>query len=344
MPLPMVACRLIVALSLCLLLSGCQSQRAGMMWLHAANQVARLGAYEAHEDLVYGEHARHRLDVFVPRSAGTRPQPVVIFFHGGDWSEGYPGKEAHRFVADALTSRGLVTVIPNYRRYPDVRFPAFVQDAADAVVWTHRHIASFGGDPDRLIVMGHSAGAHLASMVALNDRYLREAGGRMEWIAGLIGMAGPYSFLPMPDDPLLKDLFGPPERYGLSQVVNYVDGRRNPPMLLIGGADDERVPLICLERMERRVLDTGGEVRTEVYEGLDHIMLIASLARPIRWYRRDLIRDIGRFAWEVYERHPGATPPVALPLLVQSEALPPLAGRDKGATVARSPRMEESDG
>lgn len=260
--------------------AGCDA--AGMTALHAANAVAQLGGYELHRDVSYGPNSRHELDIYVPADA-SGPRPVVIFFHGGDWSEQYPAKDMHRFVGEALTSRGLVAVLVNYRRYPSVRFPAFVRDGARAVAWAREHVGEYGGDPDGLFLMGHSAGAHIASMLTVNERYLREAEAEPRWIAGLIGLAGPYSFLPMPDEPLLKDLFGPPSRYPLSQPVNYVDADE-PPMLLLSGGKDRRVPPQVMRRMVRAVRGKGGRVTAKTYDHLDHIMLLGSLATPVRWY------------------------------------------------------------
>lgn len=276
----------------CLAMTGCQT--VGYLALNTANGIAALGDYRRVTDLSYGPHERHRLDIYTPGDARNDPRPVVIFFHGGDWSEGYPGKESLRFVGDALTNRGFVAVVANYRRYPDVRFPAFVDDGAAAVVWTRHNIAEFGGDPDRLFVMGHSAGGHTATMIALNPKYMRRAGGDPRWISGVIGIAAPYAFLPMPDEPLLHDLFGPPERYELSQVINYVR-EDQPPLLLMAGTRDTRVPLECARRLEDRVRNRNQPVEVKTYK-LDHIMMIASLAAPVRWNRRaPVIDDIATF-------------------------------------------------
>ncbi|MFW6059251.1 MAG: alpha/beta hydrolase [Phycisphaeraceae bacterium] len=283
---------------LCLALGGCGA--LGMAALHTANAASVIGNYQLEHDLAYGPEPAHRLDVYRPRRGFEGPRPVIVFFHGGDWSEQYPDKDMHKFVGEALASYGCVAVVANYRRYPSVRFPAFVEDAAGAVVWTRRHIREYGGDPEAIFLMGHSAGAHIASMVALNERYLLEAGGDPAWVRGLVGLAGPYSFLPMPDDPLLKALFGPPQRYPLSQPVNYVD-HDAPPMLLLSGARDKRVPTLVMHRLERAVRAHGGEVETRTYRYLDHIMLIGSLAMPVRW-SQPVIDDVTAFVHEQAKR------------------------------------------
>lgn len=292
---------LLLLLPSLLTLGGCNA--LGMAALHTANAASIIGNYDREADLAYGPDACHRLDIYTPRRGFEGPRPVIVFFHGGDWSEQYPDKDLYKFVGEALASRGFVAVLANYRRYPSVRFPAFVKDAAEAVAWTYRHIEQYEGDPDALFVMGHSAGAHLASMVALNERYLIEAGGDPSWVRGLVGLAGPYSFLPMPDDPLLKDLFGPPERYPLSQPVNYVD-RDAPPMLLLSGGKDKRVPAVVMHRLEHAVQAHGGEVRSQTYPGLDHVMLIGSLAMPVRW-SEPVIDDVAQFVHEQATHDPG---------------------------------------
>ena len=267
----------------------------GMAALHTANAATVISDFDLHRDLSYGPEPGQRLDVYTPGDS-DRPTPVVVFFHGGDWSAQYPSKDLHRFVGEALTSRGFTAVLVRYRRYPSVKFPAFVQDGARAVVWTRRHIANYGGDPDGIFLMGHSAGGHIASMVALNERYLFEVGGDPGWVRGLVGMAGPYSFLPMPDDPLLKKIFGPPAQYPRTQPINYVD-ERAPPMLLVSGGADQRVPTVVMHRLERAVREHGGAVETRTYPDLDHIMLIGSLALPVRW-SEPVLDDVAAFVHE----------------------------------------------
>lgn len=263
-----------------------------MASLRAANVLASLGPHKHHRNLAYGPNDRHQLDAYVPKKSDA-PMPVVIFFHGGDWSSGYPDKDAHVFVGDALSSHGFIAVVVNYRRYPDTRFPGFVHDAALAFKWTREHVAELGGDPDKIFVMGHSAGAHIASMIALDERYLASVGEDTRRIRGLIGMAGPYYFLPMPDEPLLAEVFAPPANYPQAQPQNFVDAG-DPPMLLLAGNQDTRVPSFLSLDMQTNVRTAGGEADLIVYNHLSHIMLVASLAMPIRLYE-PTIRDIARW-------------------------------------------------
>lgn len=271
-------------------LAGCQG--VGMAMLHGANVLARAGAYELQDDVSYGPDERHRLDVYTP-TRGEPPHPVVVFFHGGDWSEDYPDKDNYRFLGDALTSRGFVAVVANYRRYPQVRHPTFVEDAARAVVWTREHIAEHAGDRDAIFLMGHSAGAHLASLLALDEQYMRGAGGDPAWIAGVVGLAGPYDFPPAEDVPDLAAIFGLGQRYERAQPINLVSGAA-PPMLLVGGLRDERVPVVVNERMARELTAAGGEVEQLTYDALGHVMLVGSLAAPVRW-SQPVVDDVA--AW-----------------------------------------------
>src|SRR5262249_9563785 len=153
-----------------------------------------------------------KLDIYVPED-GRQAHTVVVFFHGGAWKKGT--KDDYRFVGQALASRGYIAVAANYRLYPEVYFPGFMYDAAQATAWVHQHIGEYGGDARNLFVMGHSAGAHIAVMLAVKGDYLKAAGGSPKWLRGVIGLAGPYDFLPF-DDPNIQVIFSKQEEW-LSQ-------------------------------------------------------------------------------------------------------------------------------
>jgi len=175
--------------------------------------------FEATESIPYGEGARRTLDIYRPNAATA--SPVVVFFYGGNWQSG--DKEMYLFLAAALARRGYVTVVPDYRVYPGARYPQFIEDGALAVRWVRDNAARFGGDPQRLFVMGHSAGAYIAAMLAFDRRWLRAVGlspGRD--IAGLICIAGPYDFLPLEDE-TLKVIFGGANAPA-TQPISYVSG------------------------------------------------------------------------------------------------------------------------
>lgn len=181
----------LLALAAVLALSGCSP-------LRLLNGVIPHDGFERQAGIAYGEGERRRLDVYVPKGAGPAPRPVIVFFYGGSWKGG--DRANYLFVAEALTARGFVVVIPDYRVYPEVRYPGFVEDGAKAVAWTRREIARFHGDASRLYVMGHSAGSLIAAMLAYNDRFLKAEGMERSDIRGLIGLAGPYDFKPVEPD------------------------------------------------------------------------------------------------------------------------------------------------
>lgn len=256
------------------------------------NALTPTWGYQRYTDIAYGPLPRQKLDVDVPENA--KNAPVVVFFYGGRWSNGDKG--GYKFVAEALTSRGYVVVIPDYRLYPNVTFPAFVKDAAKAVAWTHAHIDEYGGDPGKIFVMGHSAGAHIAAMLATNAKYLRAVGGSVDWLVGMIGLAGPYEFLPITADDL-QEIFGPKSQWPASQPVNFVTGNE-PPMLLLHGGADKTVSPKDSKLLARLVREAGGKAKVIIYEGVGHIQLIAQLAAPLRWMGSQL-DDIAAFIHEV---------------------------------------------
>jgi len=261
---------------------------AGCSGQQLLNSFTPSGGYRYAQGLPY-DPARHlTLDVYTPVNA--RREPVVVFFYGGRWTGGAAAE--FRFVGQALASRGFVAVLPEYRHYPDARFPAFVQDAARAVRWTQQQIGRYGGDPDKLFVMGHSSGAHLAAMLALDPEFLAEAGGDRAKLRGMIGLAGPYDFLPLTDADL-RDMFGPPERYELSQPISYVDGD-NPPLLLLHGEDDTTVRVKNTRNLAAAVQRAGGPVEAVIYPEMSHPWILATLAAPLR-SQSDVLDRVAEF-------------------------------------------------
>ena len=191
------------------------------------------------QNIAYGDNARHRLDIYTPGRHGTAngKAPVVVFFYGGNWTSGE--RENYAFVGRALASRGFVVVIPDYRLYPEVRYPDFLDDAAQAVAWTAREIAGYGGDGAHLFVMGHSAGAYNAAMVALDPKYLARQGMKPGALRGWIGLAGPYDFMPI-ENPTARPVFHFPDTPPDSQPIHHVQAGA-PPALLIAANKDKLV-------------------------------------------------------------------------------------------------------
>lgn len=253
----------------CLALTGCTGA-------DFVNLLAPRGGYDVERDIAYGEGERRRLDVYTPEGLSA-DAPVVIFFYGGNWQSG--ARDDYRFVGQAFASRGYLTVLPDYSLFPPARFPQFLRDAAAAVAWTRARYRGPVGARRPIFLVGHSAGAYIAAMLALDERWLDEAGASGA-VSGAVGLAGPYDFLPL-RDPALMQIFGPEEGRPATQPINYVDGDE-PPLLLITGDADTTVRPGNSERLAARIAARGGEAETRVYEGVGHIKLVAAFASPLR--------------------------------------------------------------
>jgi acetyl esterase/lipase len=240
------------------------------------NAIAPRAGVASYTDIAYGSGSAHTLDIYAPAPM-CENAPVVVFFFGGSWESG--DRSMYRFIGAALAKRGAVVIVPDYRLYPEVRFPGFMQDAAAAVAWTIAHAASYGGDPDHLFLMGHSAGAQIATLLALDTEYLSAANVDPKIVAGVIGISGPYDFLPL-TDPTLQTIFGPPEEWPLSQPINYATSRA-PPMLLATGTADRTVDPANTTRLAARLRDDGVAVDERHYVGIGHAMTIGTFASPL---------------------------------------------------------------
>jgi acetyl esterase/lipase len=204
----------------------------------------------------------------------------VVFFYGGSWEESKTlPKSAYKFVGQALVQKGYVVVIADYRLYPLVKYPDFLSDCAQAVRWAHAHAAEYGGDAGKLVLMGHSAGAYNAAMLALKPDLLQSAGIDPRLIRGMVGLAGPYDFLPI-IDPDLKTIFGPAEQWPLTQPIHYVSDHA-PPVLLIAGDDDDVVWVKNTRNLAREINAQGGHADTLIYPGIGHIRVVAQMSEWI---------------------------------------------------------------
>lgn len=240
--------------------------------------------------LAYTEGARHGIDVYAPE--GAEGAPVVLFLYGGSWDSGARGM--YRFVGTSLAGGGVVCMVPDYRIWPDVRFPAFMHDAARALAWARRNAAVHGGDASRTVLMGHSAGAQMATLLALDGEYLAdqglEPGGALR---GVVGLAGPYDFLPL-RDPTLRAIFGPENEWPASQPVNYARAGA-PPMLLATGDLDSTVLPRNTARLAARLRATGNDVQAVTYPGIGHREILGAFAPALRFLapvRRDVLRFV----------------------------------------------------
>jgi acetyl esterase/lipase len=238
--------------------------------------------------IAYAERTRHKLDVCRPRDAVAAP--VVIFFYGGAWQSGY--KELYRYLAKALARRGYVAVIPDYRIYPEVCYPDFLDDGARVVRWVKDNIARFGGDPEKLFLKGHSAGAHIAAMLSIDAHWLGKVGlDPRRDIAGLIGIAGPYDLMPLRDEKL-KMIFGGVDRPETQPIYHVAPGA--PPALLMTGSRDHLVEPGNSVRLAARLVAAGNLATVLTYRRVGHFIIIAAIA-PFLRLLVPVMRDVDAF-------------------------------------------------
>lgn len=252
------------------------------------NQLSPSDHYRSVPNIAYGELDRQRLDIYTPR-ASVGASPVVVFFYGGGWRKG--ARENYEFVASSLTEAGYTVVIPDYRVFPEVVFPGFVEDGARAVAWVLNNAGDYGADPGRVFLMGHSSGAHIAALLSLDRSYLARHGVEDGSIRALIGLSGPYDFLPIESGYLL-DVF-PADSRAASQPVNFVTAAA-PPTLLIHGSDDDVVDPANSESLARRLSQHNVDVRIRLYKDAGHAKIAAALA-PALDFMGDTLEDSRRF-------------------------------------------------
>lgn len=233
------------------------------------------GARRVATSLVYGDDPRQTMDVYAP--AAARGLPVVVFFYGGGWDSG--SRDLYGWAAQALAARGFLVFLPDYRVVPQVRFPAFVEDAVAATARAAELALEHGGDPGRLAVAGHSAGAHLAMMIALDRRYM-QAVERPGLVRAAAGLAGPYDFPPF-DVAASTDAFGRTPDPTLTQPVAFVRADA-PPLWLGHGTEDAVVRAGDAVVLCERMTAVGGRCEARLYPGLDHADLIATFSPLFR--------------------------------------------------------------
>ena len=262
--------------------------------LGALNGISRLtpgdgGVRQVTDGAAFGADARQRLDVWAPKGA-TAKLPVIVFFYGGSWNAGV--RDGYGFAARALAARGFVVVVPDYRLVPQVRWPAFVEDGAAAVQWTLANIAAHGGDPARIAVMGHSAGAHIALMLTLDRRW-----GAATAIKAAVGLAGPYDFLPFAAGGAAQAALGNAADLRDTQPITFAR-RDAPPLLLLHGADDTTVLPRNSQRLANAVNDLGGRAEVRIYPDVGHIGILLALSKPFRG-RASALADASNFLLRV---------------------------------------------
>lgn len=243
------------------------------------NALTPTSTFTKTSSLAYGDDPRQKLDIYRPVTA-LPDAPVVVFFYGGSWNSG--SKDDYGFVGEALAARGIVVVIADYRLYPQVRYPRFLQDGAQAVAWAYQHSAEYGGDPRKLYVMGHSSGAYNAAMLALDPQWLAGVGLSPSVFKGWIGLAGPYDFLPI-ENRDVRPVFFYPDSPPDSQPINHVS-QSAPPSLLIASVDDNLVnPKRNTGGLAKKLRAAGVPVEEFYFTRTSHATLVASMSRPLRW-------------------------------------------------------------
>jgi len=265
-------------------------EAAWKLALLAANLPAAFGSHERQVDIAYGDDPQQRLDAYLPNVAGSAPRPLIVFWHGGGWNSG--DKAEYRFVGAALAELGYAAVLPNYRHYPQVLMPGFMEDAAHAALWAAAHAPALGADSNRVYLMGHSAGAHMAALLTLDTRHFAATGHPAPCIAGVIGLSGAYDFLPLLE-PDVQEIFGPPERYADSQPIRFVRPDV-PPMLLIHGSKDGRVWPKNSINLAAALSARGATVTLKLYSERGHADTVAALCKPAR-RRAPTLADIAAF-------------------------------------------------
>ena len=255
------------------------------------------------QDQAYREGARGRLDLYAPRKRAAGQLPIIVFFYGGSWNSGT--KDGYGFVGRALASRGFLVAIPDYRLVPKVRFPSFLEDGAAAVRWVRAHAARYGGDPDRIVLAGHSAGAYNAAMLSFDPRWL---GADRAAVRGFVGLAGPYDFLPL-DQPASLAAFGAAPDLQATQPVRFVDAGDPPSLLLVAGRDTLVKPRNA-RNLAAALRRSGVPAELRTYDGLGHIGILTALSRLFRG-KAPVLRDVADFAREVTAETPRAIAPAA---------------------------------
>ncbi len=256
-------------------LAGCSP--AGLL-----NGVSRLSGdgatRRAVAEAAYGPLARHKLDVWVPAKAPATPLPVIVFFYGGGWVSGDRGD--YGFAGRAFAAQGFVTIVADYRLVPEVRFPAFLQDGALAVKWARDHASQYGGDPKRISLAGHSAGAYQAAMLALDPHYLRDVGVDPKIVRSAALLATPADFYPFTEI-RGRDALGAWPNPLETQPISFARADA-PPLLLMHGTEDTVVRPYNSERLSAKLRALGAPVELRLYQGKSHTDLIKSLSPAFR--------------------------------------------------------------
>ncbi len=251
-------------------------------------------------DIPYADGTRKRLDVYRPANAGES-SPVVMFIYGGAWRAG--DKFEYEFAGRAFAAAGFVTVVPDYRLYPEVKYPEFLEDNAQAMRWVQDNISMYGGDPARFFLVGHSAGAYNSVMLGVDSSFRREFGVEMP-IRAIAGISGPYNFYPFEYNEVRETFGAAPNAEG-TQPINLITAE-SPPMLLASGTSDPIVRVQNTEALAQRIRSNGAWVTEKYYDGLGHLEPVIALGAMMR-FRVPVLNDIVEF-FQTFGAFPSGTP------------------------------------
>ena len=275
----------LILIVILLALSACANSGTTLL-----NNFAKTNDYTKISNISYGAHPQNKLDIYNPSISATKnsKNAVIVFFYGGCWGECTTlTKSDYLFVAQSLASRGFTTVIADFRQYPDVDFKGLMLDASNIIRWTSQNISKYGGDPNRIIVAGHSSGAHIASMLALNPRYLDSV--TRKSIRGFVGLAGPYDFLPL-DEAYQRVLFDSSNNYASSQPISFLSATA-PPLLILHGGEDTTVGKHNAINLSKKAERLGVKHQLILYPAHDHVSILAALSRPLQG-RSSVLKNI----------------------------------------------------
>ncbi len=245
------------------------------------NALARSDTFRLTANLAYGPLPREKLDIYTPTVAPPAAGwPVVVFFYGGSWNSGE--RAEYKFVGEALASRGVLALVADYRLYPEVRYPSFLEDSALALAWGVDHAKALGGNPRRVFVMGHSAGGYNAAMLALDPRWLAATGHKPAELAGWIGLAGPYEFLPLGPESPARPVFFHPDYPPGTQPIDYAGAGSLKAFLAAPVGDKVVSPQRSTLAMAAKLRAAGVAVELKMYDGISHALLAGAFARPLR--------------------------------------------------------------
>jgi len=253
-------------------------------------------SYRLINNVVYAPDRDLALDIYQPLS-DARDKPVIVFFYGGTWNSG--ARADYRFVGAALAERGYIVVIPDYRLYPAVRYPQFLDDCARAVAWTLREIPRYGGNRHRVYLLGHSAGAYNAAMLALDQRWLHAQGTSPNALRGWAGLAGPYDFFPS-NNLKVQPVFMHPHYPPLAQPIEHVRENRVPAFIAAAKTDNLIDPVRNSEQLAHNLQTEGVTVQLRIYPDVNHVTLLGAFASPLRWLA-PVLDDVTAFFHSVDE-------------------------------------------